>query len=1383
MIYKHQHLKYERKLFWGVFLFLLAFSAFNICAQEEIYFEKLTADDGLSQMTVTAIFQDSKGFLWFGTRDGLNRYDGYNFEVFRNIENSSNSICNNDINAIAEDQNGFIWVGTQNGLSKYNYTSDDFENFSRSNDSTGLSHQKVSSLLIDRKGRIWIGTEEGLDLFEPATSSFKKESMGGLLSYNRIIEIKEDSYGTLWIGTLNKGLIHFIPETGIYKSFIHDPDDPYSLSNNHVRSIFEDSKRNLWIGTRNGLYQFSPKNQSFLLFGRDIYPNKMLSNNAVKCIIEDKNQNLYIGTNEGLNILNTYRGDMKVYNPGKNLSGNLNHFFIYSIFIDKAGTIWFGTYLGGINYFNIFSQQFNYSNPSFSENFVLGSIGPMIETPDKLWIGTGGGGLISYEKKKGAYERFELNSSGTSFTSNVVKSMNLYGDTLFLATENNRLIYYNIRKKKILKTIRTPSAGFIQNMYNDHSGNLLFCIRDTFGLRLFDPKTGEISVVTYRSANNQEMLFPFSTCLLGESPFIRWVGTRYIGLFRHDLRNNNVTRFTADPNSPDALNSNHVSILFLDSRNNLWVGTEGGGLSLFNRELNTFKTYGLKDGLPNRNIMGILEDQNGILWISTIAGITKFDPVNGIFTNYMYGNGFPIQELSENSFIKLSDSRLVFGGNNGLVSFQPEKIEPNSYKPPIVITEFRLLRSDDKTLETQTRKFITSNDKVLLKHNQSGFQIQFTALNYIFPKNNQYAFRLEGFDHDWNFVGNQRMTTYTNLRGGNYQFQVKASNNDGVWNNEYTTLDIKILSPPWLTWYAYIAYFLIFLFLTWIFFKQLSLEHQIKIKLVEQENIEKIHQLRIRMFTNFSHELRTPLTLITGPVEDLLKRTDLSTSVHDALSIIHKNSMRLLLIVNQLMDFRKQESGKMQLKTSQLNIVHYVKEISLAFQELAKKQNIQFTMKSSRQDIPLWFDPRLLEKVFFNLLSNAFKNTPSGGKIEISLAIKTKKDYRLRAAKMNPFNTKPDAPSFIEIKVTDTGSGISVNDLERIFDPFYQVDSQNETASVGTGIGLSLSKGIVELHSGIIHVESTINEGSEFYVFLPTGSGHLKPEEMSEENKNGESQGHYLIPEGSSFPDDPEIIEIRKSSYTILVIEDNIDVRKYIRRILSPFYNVIEANNGEEGYSMAISNLPDLMISDIMMPGMNGLELCAKIKNDIQTSHIPIILLTALATFRQIKEGFEVGADDYITKPFNSDILKMKVDSLISNRSRLRKSFGKKFPFELTQVKTTSLDDEFIEKVYLILEKYLADSNFNIETLSKEIGMSRANLYRKVKSLTDMSPNELIKNYRLRTAMKYLAEKRHSISEVSYMVGFSTPAYFTNSFRKAYNLSPSEFIENGLINR
>lgn len=1340
---------------------------------DDLYFESIAPEMSLSQMTVACILQDSKGFMWFGTADGLNRFDGYRFEIFKNISGNPATISNNYINGITEDSRGRIWIATHLGLNCYDYKTNLFTCYPKTNDNKGISHNKASFIYRDKKNKIWIGTEQGLDCLNEDSLTFVKRTFNNFLYNNRILTIGDDSYGNLWIGTL-KGLVLFNQATGKYQIFRNSRSDPNSLSDNHVRTIFEDSNKNLWIGTSVGLNLYDPKKRNFLHFGEEVFPGKSLTNNAVRCIVEDSQKNLLIGTNEGLNIFNLLNGDLRKYNQKKMIRGNLNHFFIYSLYIDRSETVWIGTFSGGINYFNLFTQQFRYFNPG--NNLVFGTIGGIIEHRDELWIATGGGGLLNYDNQLNYKGQYLVTKKGTSsYASNVVRSVYEAGNLLLVSTEENRFLLFDPVSRRIAREV-TGFRGNITDFFQSSDKQVWLCVSDTFGLRRYDQSTSEVSIATYTAADGTEMYLPYTTCMAEESPEVYWVGTRYVGLYLYDKRKGTVKRFLASGDSV-SLRSNYVTSLYIDSRNNLWVGTNGGGLCLFNRGNQTFKSFSLKDGLQSVNILKITEDSAGFIWFATLSGISRLDPTNGTITNYMRGNGFPIHEMGERSFAKLSDGRIIAGGNNGFTLFDPLRIKSNSFIPPVQITSLRLLRSTRASEKPEyEKKYIDNREEIHLKYNQSSFIIEYTGLNYIFPEKNQYANKLEGFDNEWNNVGQQRIAIYTNLNSGTYTFRVKASNNDGVWNEEGTSVVIKIAPPPWKTWWAFTLYFL---FLSGIFvllIHYLKLESEVRIKQMAQENMEKEHQLRIRLFTNFSHELRTPLTLILGPMEDLLNRTDLILPARNSIELIRKNAHRLLFLVNQLMDFRKQESGNLKLKAAEGRINRFIAEVAMAFNELAVRQRIEYAVTGISDDILLWFDRALLENVFFNLLSNAFKNTPVHGKISVMVKQCGKNALPEICPGKSEELQKSQAENFVEIAVSNTGKGIPPKELEKIFDPFYQVAVDGQSA-VGTGIGLSLVKGITELHHGVVCVESTPGESAIFRVFLPLGKAHLKEEEILKDYLGSEHTNHYL-PSAETYEELEPAHAPEDRSCTILVVDDNADIRQYVRSQLEAVYLVITAGDGNEGLDKAVTQMPDLIISDIMMPGIDGLQLCSKLKNNIQTSHIPVILLTARTTFLQVKEGFEVGADDYITKPFSGSLLRLKVDSVIRNRGRLKQSYRKMLPFELSSSDTTSLDKQFLEKVRQIIDKNISNPDFNIEHFSDEIGLSRASLYRKIKALTNLSPNEFIKNYRLQVAVKYLRETDLPISEISYKLGFNDPAYFANCFKKEFKVSPTKYLQN-----
>ncbi len=1352
-------------------------SHISLVAQDnDIYFKSLIAQQSLSQLTVPSIFQDSRGFLWFGTLDGLNRYDGYNIKVFQSSADRPESISSNHINAITEDSVGYLWIGTDKGLNRYCHASGEFISFFKDKETEyNISNDRVSFVYRDKLGQIWIGTEQGLDCVNQKTLTFTKRTFNHFLYNNRIITIHDDSYGNLWIGTL-KGLVKYNIKSSKYFIFRKESHNSNSITSNHIRSVFEDSRKNLWIGTSDGLNLYDPKNDSFRHFGKTIYPDLTLTNNAVRCIIEDKEQNLLIGTNKGLNIFNLNTKTLKKYVPDKIIPGSLNHFFVYSLFVDNAETVWIGTFNGGVNYFNQKYNQFRYFNPA--NDLVYGGINKILLKNNNLWVATDGGGLLEYDQQYSFKNQYLFEKAPRQFNSaNFINSILEIDNSLLLGTETDQLLLFDLHSKKVVETINSVSHSF-NNMYKTSGGELLLCVNDTLGLRKLDLKKKKLETVTYLNNANREMLFPFSTCIVEESPGVYWIGTRYVGLYYYDSNKQSVKRYTAG-NDPLSLRSNYIAALHIDNLNNLWIGTNRG-LYLFSKETDGFRSYDISHGLLNMDIRGIVEDEAGYLWIATIFGVSKFDPTKNEFINFNKDNGFPIQEISRYSFTLLGNGHIAVGGNNGFTIFNPLEIKFDTFKPPVLITDFRLFDSNHADNPIKAGLLMRNKKPVELKYNQSNFIIEFTALNYIFPKNIQYAYKLDGFDTKWNYVGNQRTATYTNLNAGNYLFRVKASNNDESWSEGQNTLSIIVHPPLWKTWWAYTLYIASTLGLLFLFLHYFRLKNKIKLKQLEQENSEKAHQLRLRMFTNFSQELRTPLTLILSPLEDLMNDKVLPKEMENALRMIRKNTNRLKMLVDQLIDFRKQESGKIKLKAAEGKFSKFITEITMAFNALAVKQKISYKTEVGEEAIYIWFDRQQMEKVFFNLLSNAFNNTPADGNITISVEkYDLSKLKGLRPESRNIL-VNTGATEFVETRIRNSGKGIPQEEYEKIFDPFYQMAENTGETYAGTGIGLSLVKGITELHHGIVSVDSIPGESTTFRVILPAGKDHLSPDEIQSDYIPSENIINYHILD-ESYEQEISVsapIVQSKHKYTILLIDDNADIRDYLRSRLIKEYNIIEASDGKEGLAKALEKMPDLIISDIMIPEIDGLQLCLKLKTDISTCHIPIILLTARTTYLKIKEVYEVSADDYIIKPFSANLLRLKIKSILINRERLKQVMGERLPYELTSAETASMDEQFLDKVYQTVEMNISNPDFLIDDLGKEIGMSRSTLYRKIKALTNYSPNEFIKNYRLRVAAKYLRETDLPISEIAYKTGFNNPAYFTSCFRKFHKTSPSNYMQN-----
>lgn len=1354
-------------------ILFLALTILTLHAEKRNYLYSFNSDlnEGISQLSVMDIFQDSKGYLWFATKNGLNRFNGKEYVIYRREDGNEQSLSNNSITSVVEDRNGYLWVGTSNGLNRIDLNTNRIKRYSLK--INGLSTNSIITIYTDHSGYLWVGTRGGLSRYNSDKDSFDHFSLDGELKNTEVSAIFEDSSGKFWIGTRNKGVYLCDYQMNLISHFSTETKN-MRMNNNDITSIYEDIKKQIWIGSKYGLNRVDLRNNEIISFTSE---NSKLGNNSVRCLIEWQNK-LLIGTFDGIYSLDPETEKIMKVAGYDDLNRSLSHYSVYAFCVDRDKTLWVGTFAGGVNYLNKFTNRFVFHKPEEELNIRTGIYGAITyESPSKLWIATEGYGLLSYNYQTDESHYYLVDpSTRFAFNTNIIKSVFYEDGIVWCGTTKGEIYKFDIKTGKFSLYHRYPIEFSIYSIIRDNKGVLWVGGASTeYGLTCF--KNDEL-IKTFTNNVDEPFYISNVRCMLEEKDGILLLGSTAEGLVLFDTNKKQLTKYTNEASVEKyRIPNNYISAITRMQSGEIWVSTYGGGIFQFDSSKGIQRIMTAKQGLLDDNICSLVESSDRKLWMSTVNGLSMFDPFRGEVRNYHRHNGIDIREFTLHSGIALPDGNLCFAGSNGFVTFQVEAMDKNENIPPVVLEQLSVNNRPVKVGDGSAilDKILDSMETIYLHYNENNFSIAYQALNYIYSTQNQYAYKLEGYDTDWNYVGERNSAFYTNLSPGKYIFRVKASNNDGVWNEEGRSLAIIVQPPLWRTWYAYLFYVIVLAVIIYGIFYYVSikrnLEAGLKLKQLEKQKQEEFHQAKIRLFTNFSHELRTPLMLIITPFEELVKRIDIPMELHDKLSIIYKNAQKLLLLVNQLMDLHKNQASSMDLKVSEGDICEYIKEIYYAFNQIALTNEVQFTLNCTPKTINAWFDKSLLEKVVFNLLSNAFKYTSSGESIIMDVSEVSLKE-------LDPKRTEGlyagENISYIQLKVKDTGKGIEEEEADKIFTPFYQVPETSGINLSGTGIGLSLVYTIVQLHRGVIYVDNTVSQGACFVVILPISRSAFLEEQI--ENREIDKIAEITNTEDISISL-PVAEKGDQPKYKILLVEDDKDVRDYLRKSLEAEYIVIEATDGVRAYEKVIQDFPDLVLSDIMMPKRDGLELCTMIKNDIRIGHIPVILMTARSMVVHIKEGFQAGADDYIVKPFNMDVLQTRIRSLLALREQLKKLYGKRFSPEVMGIEVKSADERFSQKLFDVIEKNISNEKLDVELLCSEIGISRANLYRKLKSITELSPMELIRNKRLEVAAKLLKESEMSVSEIAAHLGFNSHSYFSNSFKAFYGCTPSKFVQ------
>lgn len=1343
--------------------------------------------EGIPKVGTSCIVQDHYGFIWIGiTGTGLYKFDGIEYTSYKFDFKNSNSLSSNLIQTVFIDSKKRLWCGTENGLNLYDRELDQFQRISLSQKEN--FKENVLSLHEDSFGNLLIGTYYK-GLFKLNIDNLEIERIyDSNYSSLSIFSIQHTQQGKTFLGTnqglkevdyINNKLIH----TRVFTNDIRTIDS-------FIETLFIDSGNNLWLGfhRNKGVYKCqltTDRNNNIIHVKKLNFTDKKI----IK-IIQLMDNTIMIGTeNDGLFHFDKNDELIKRYVSNSSEKNSILNNSIWELFIDKDNRIWMGYYNSGVavsdNLYDKFKDIENI--PGNLGTLTIPSVtGIVKDNSDNLWISTDGGGIDVYNLKNSEITHINKNSNSiySGLNSNYIVSLFLdskdnlwagsWGDGIFLLEKGSKK-FINFKDQN---TSKESNTNIIRSFSEDSKGTIW--IANFFeGLHSYNPNTKKFRKYNSDDFLNNKPLNKLMSVLVDTEDII-WVGTSD-GLFKiNDLGNGDlkiqslVERMQID--QKHTYDVSHILTIFEASNKDIWIGTQGSGLCKYNKKTDSYTWYNKSNGLMEENITSIIEDDDHNIWVGGNSGLTKIDLPNNEYTNYTSSDGLLSNDFNFGSVLKDSSGTLYFGNFKGIDYFNPREISKNSNTPSLHLTNFKLFNEKvlPQTEDSPLKKVISETKSIELSHTQSVFTIEYTGLSYTRPEKNNYAYYLEGYETSWNYVGQKRSATYTNLDQGTYIFKVKASNNDGIWNETPLELEIIILPPWWKTNWAIIAYILIFILCAFVLNKIMTKrsreKEQLKNERLQQIQNDELNKNKLQFFTNISHEFRTPLTLILNPIKDILNDNEVNIpySIKNKLSIIYKNTDRLYRLINEIMDIRKLEHNKMQLRVQPINLIEFSKNLSSYFQEEASNKNILLEVDSDVPDLMVWADEKMLEKILFNLLSNAMKATPNGGAINIEL-FSNDKLYIL------PHIDSKKPVKAIEIVVSDTGNGLKKKDVEKIFERFYQVKDQNSSYMGGTGIGLEVVKNFVELHKGKITVESKIGSGTSFKLLFPVGNQHFNANQIATQiPKEKTEETNFVIEKTTNTTEELHNNTSTNKTNTILVVDDNIELLEYLKTELSKEYKVYTAFNGNEGIKIANEVLPVAIITDVVMPEMNGFEFCNHIKKEASTSHIPILMLTARTTIENRIEGIENGADAYMIKPFDLKLLKLRLYQLITSRQLIFDKFFRAISGADEKLSSNSIDKEFIQKLLDYINDNISDSNLSVEELATELKLSRSQLYRKIKALTGQTVNEFIRKIRLERAKQILESGKTTVGEACFNVGFSSPSYFSKCFKAHFGVLPSD---------
>jgi signal transduction histidine kinase/ligand-binding sensor domain-containing protein/DNA-binding response OmpR family regulator len=1347
-------------------------------------FSHLDITKGLSDNHINCIFKDKKGFMWFGTTSGLNRYDGYKFRIFKRDVKDTNSIGENYIMHIFEGPGDKIWVFTKSAISIYDPATEKFSN----NITAELSKYKIltnqiSSIKKDKSGNFWFLTaNRGIYAYHPSdrhTEFFSDAaSSKEILHSNYVRDIACDQHGNMWL-VYDDGIIDQLNTRSNQIVYRYNGLAKANFGKTGNYNLTLDAQKNLWIFSPSmtmGAYCFNTTAKTLTHFSKDS-PGIKLNSNVVNDVLQDDDNKIWIGTDHG--GINIYDGTSQTITYVMNKEDDINSLNGNSVnlYKDDEGIIWASTFKQGINYYRSGMMQFWLSRNIITDKSSLpyNDINTFAEDiKDNLWIGTNGGGLIYFDRLNNSYKQYKHDPSDPNSLSNDIivalyidKESKLWIGTYFGGLDcfdGKNFVHYR-HNDKIPGSL---SDDRVYTIIEDSKKNLWV---GTFSgdLNIYDRKSKSFVHPKYPMSSE------YTSVLYEDKGGNIWIG-RDRGIDVILEKSNTIKHYGYQSGNTNSLAGNDVNIITQDSRGLMWIGTKDG-MSILDPRTDKFIDIYDDANLPANNISGVIEDNNGNIWSSTNNGLNcisvtkKGDGYEFHINKYNEFDGLQGREFNLYAALKMKNGNLVFGGPHGFNLFDPQKI--NKYKPKqhLVFTDFQLFNKSVAVGDTikgkvVLTKSISETREITLNYKENVFAIEFSDCDYFNPNKIKYQYTLEGFDKGWiTALNDDRKAIYTNLNAGDYVFKVQAKNINNPKTISTISLKITVL-PPW--WKSTVAYFIYSILILGLLFyirhrgilklkrqfeatqSKLEIERRIA---NEREEARRLHQLdlmKIKFFTNVSHEFRTPLTLILSPIDDLLRTSEKPDQQHH-LVMIKRNGKRLLNLVNQLLDFRKMEYNELKLHLKKGDLVQFIKDVFSSFTDIANQKQIQYHFESEVNSFVTSFDHDKIERIFFNLLSNGFKFTPQGGHISIIVGLSD--------------SINPDKRS-LEIKVIDTGIGIAREKQERIFERFFQDDVPENLLNQGSGIGLSITKEFVKMHGGNIEIESEPDYGTCFTINLPVT-------EQNDETSIPVTP-ESIRPVQVSKISDEAVTSNRKPA--VLLIEDNDDLRFYLKDNLKNTFHVIEASNGKDGWQKALALHPKLIVSDVNMPGMNGIDLCRKIKTDDRTSHIPVILLTALTAEEDQMAGLDSGASDYVVKPFNFEILVSRIQNLLKMQQVMKDTYQKQVEIQAQDIDIVSEDEKFLKKALEYIEVNISNPNLSVENLSKHLNVSRGSLYKKLLTLTGKTPVDCIRTIRLKRAMQLLAKSQLCIANVAYDVGFNNPAYFAKVFREEYGMLPSEYI-------